>query len=174
MPFKCGLCGLSFETADEFTRHKLAHQEQQEKSEQPEKKGLVCLRCGNPIPTDSYGPNYRGDIICPSCRQTMKVVLADGEVEFAMSKEGAGQTREELLRQYRKWVLEYMKAKDLIDSLVPAPTALSEGKEMLTITVTEDLLAKFQYAETTMAAALREIRQIHEKLHRLQQSGTTD
>ena len=171
MPFKCFSCGVSFGTAEEFMKHKLVHQEQ---SEKPEEKGLICLRCGKPIPTDSSRPNYRGDIVCPGCKQTMKVVMRNGEVAFAMSKEGAEQTREELLKQYRKWVLEYMKAKDLIDSLVPVPTALSKGEKMPTITVTEDLLAKFQYAEATMAAALRERQQIHEKLHRLQQSGTTD
>jgi DNA-directed RNA polymerase subunit RPC12/RpoP len=164
MPFKCALCGLSFETPDDFVKHKLAHQQQQEK---PEKKGLTCLRCGKPIPNNFYGPNYKGVISCPDCRQTMKVVMVNGEVEFAMSQGGAEQTKEELLNQYRKWVLEYNKVKDLIDSLVPVPAALSEGGKMPVITITEDLLAKFQYAEATMGAALREIQQIHEKLHRL-------
>ena len=166
MPFKCSSCGLSFETADEFVKHKLSHQEQTERPERPEKKGLICLGCGNPIPADYYGPNYRGDIVCPSCKQTMKVVIQDGEVEFAMSKGGAEQTGEELLKQYRKWVLEYMKARDLIDSLVTDPTNLSEGERMPKITVTDDLMAKFRYAEATMVAALREIQQIHEKLLR--------
>ena len=165
MPYKCGACGLSFETADEFIKHKIVHQE---KSEKPEKKGLICLRCGKPIPTDSSKPNYTGDIVCPACKQTMKVVMQNGEVALAMSKEGAEQTREELLNQYRKWVLEYVKAKDLIDSLVPVPANLSEGEEMQPITVTEDLLAKFQYAEATIAASLRKRQEIHEKLHRLQ------
>ena len=163
MPFKCALCGLSFETPDEFMKHKLAHQEQLEK---PEKKGLTCLGCGKPIPTDSYGPGYKGVIACPGCRQTMKVVIVNGEVEFAMSQGGAGQAGEELISQYSKWGLEYIKVRDLIDSLVPVPAALSESGKMPTITVTEDLLAKFQYAETTMVAALRQIRQIHEKMYK--------
>jgi DNA-directed RNA polymerase subunit RPC12/RpoP len=163
MPFKCALCGLSFETPDDFVKHKLAHQEQQER---PEKKGLTCLRCGKAIPTDSYGSSYRGVIACPDCRQTMKIVMVNGEIEFAMSQGGADQTKEGLLNQYRKWVLEYTKVRDLIESLVPV-TALSEGGKMPAITVTEDLLAKFKYAETTMVAALREIEQIHEKLHRI-------
>jgi len=164
MPFKCGLCGLSFDTPDEFVKHKLAHQAQQEK---PEKKGLICLNCGRPIPTNSYGLNYKGVIACPGCNQAMKVVLLNGEVDFAMTQGGTEQTGEELLKQYQKWVLEYTKVKELIESLVPVSTVLSEGWKMPTITVTEDLLAKFRYAETTMATTLREIQQIHEKLHKL-------
>ena len=164
MPFKCALCGLSFETPDDFVKHKLAHQQQ---SERPGKQGLTCLRCGRPIPTESYEPNYKGVIACPGCRQTMKVVMVNGEIEIAMSQGGTEQTGEELLKQYRKWVLEYNKVRDLIDSMVPVPAALSESGKMPTITVTEDLLAKFQYAEATMTAALREIQQIHEKLYRL-------
>jgi len=171
MPFKCSSCGMSFQVADEFMKHKLVHKEQ---SEIPEKKGLICFGCGKPIPIDSSKLNYSGDIVCPDCKQNMKVVLQNGEVAFAMSRESAEQTKEELLKQYGKWVVEYVKAKDLIDSLVPVPAALSEGEEMPTVTVTEDLLARFQYAEATMTAALKERRQIHEKLYRLQQSGTTD
>jgi len=149
---------------DDFVKHKLAHQEQAEK---PDKKGLTCLRCGKPIPTDPYGPSYRGIIACSDCRQPMKVVLVNGEIEFAMSQGDAEQTRDDLLRQYRRWVLEYMKVRDLIDSLVPVSAALSDVGKMPAITVTDDLMAKFQYAETTMAAALKEIRQTHEKLHGL-------
>ena len=121
MSFKCALCGLSFETPDDFVKHKLAHQQQ---SERPGKQGLTCLRCGRPIPTESYEPNYKGVIACPGCRQTMKVVMVNGEIEIAMSQGGTEQTGEELLKQYRKWVLEYNKVRDLIDSMVPVPAAL--------------------------------------------------
>lgn len=165
MPFKCNTCGLSFETADEFTKHRLVHQGE---SEKPEKRGLICLGCGKPIPTDSSKLDYTGDIVCPGCKQTMKVVMRNGEVAFAMSKGGTEQTREELLKQYRMWVLEYVKAKDLIDSLLPVSANLPEDEEMPTFTVTEDLLAKFQYAEATIATALRKRQEIHEKLHRMQ------
>jgi len=79
MPFKCGSCGLSFDTAEEFIKHKLAHQEQP-------KSGLICLGCGKPIPVDPSKANYKGDILCPSCGQVMEVTLKNGEVIFAMSK----------------------------------------------------------------------------------------
>jgi len=167
MPFKCALCGLSFETPDEFTNHKLAHQKQLEKQEGPERKGLICLRCGKPIPTDSYEPNYKGVVTCHGCKETMKVILLNGEVEFAMSQGVTEQTGEDLLKQYSKRVLEYAKARDLVDSLMPVRAALSENETIPTIKVTEDLMARFQYAETTMVAALRQIRQIHEQLYRL-------
>ncbi|MFC1925587.1 hypothetical protein ACFLW2_02700 [Chloroflexota bacterium] len=165
MPFKCGVCGLSFDAAEEFMNHKLVHQKE---SQKPEKKGVICLGCGNPIPTDPSTSNYSGEIICSGCGQTMKVILEDGEVVFAMSKGVTVQTGEDLLRQYHKWVIEYVKAKELIDNLVPVPANLSEGGEMPTITVTEDLMARFQYAEATMANALRKRQEIHEKLHKLQ------
>ena len=83
MPFKCFSCGLSFDTVEEFVQHKLAHQEQPKK--QPE-RGLICLRCGKPIPVDSSKADYRGDILCPSCGQTMRVIIQNGEVVLAVSK----------------------------------------------------------------------------------------
>lgn len=77
MPFKCVSCELTFDTAEQFMNHKRAHQEQ------PEKKGLRCLKCGAPIPVDSSMANYRGEILCPNCGQKLKVKLEDGEVLFA-------------------------------------------------------------------------------------------
>jgi len=87
MPFKCFSCELSFDTVEEFAAHRRAHQEQpgEQPGKQPE-KGLICLRCGKPIPVDSSKRDYRGDIPCPNCGQTMRVVLQDGEVVFAVSK----------------------------------------------------------------------------------------
>lgn len=79
MPFKCFSCGLSFDTAEEFMKHKLSHKEP--------KKGLICLRCGKPIPLDSSKASYRGKILCPGCGQTMQVVIQDGEVVIAVIKE---------------------------------------------------------------------------------------
>jgi DNA-directed RNA polymerase subunit RPC12/RpoP len=80
MPFKCFTCGLTFDTVEEFIKHKLSHKEQP-------KKGLICLRCGKPIPLDSSKANYRGNIVCPGCGQTMEVVMQDGEVVVAVIKE---------------------------------------------------------------------------------------
>jgi DNA-directed RNA polymerase subunit RPC12/RpoP len=80
MPFKCFTCGLTFDTTEEFIKHKLSHKEQP-------KKGPICLRCGKPIPLDSSKANYRGNIVCPDCGQTMKVVMQDGEVVVAVLKE---------------------------------------------------------------------------------------
>ena len=80
MPFKCFSCGLSFDTLEEFVEHRLSHKEQP-------KKGPICLRCGKPIPLDSSKANYSGNILCPSCGQTMKVVIQDGEIVLAVIKE---------------------------------------------------------------------------------------
>jgi DNA-directed RNA polymerase subunit RPC12/RpoP len=83
MPFKCFPCGLSFDTVEEFAAHKRAHQEQP--GRQPG-KGPVCLKCGKPILLDSSKRDYRGDIPCPNCGQTMRVIIQDGEVVLAVSK----------------------------------------------------------------------------------------
>lgn len=80
MFFKCFSCGLTFDTVEEFIKHKLSHKEQP-------KKGPICLRCGEPIPLDSSKANYRGNILCPGCGQTMEVVIEDGEVVLAVIKE---------------------------------------------------------------------------------------
>lgn len=83
MPFKCFTCGLTFRTAEEFMEHKLSHKEQPEKGP----KGPICLKCGKPLPLDSSKANYRGNIVCPGCGQTMEVVIQDGEVVIAIIKE---------------------------------------------------------------------------------------
>ena len=70
MPFKCFSCGLSFDTAEKFTEHSLAHKMQ---LDNPEKRGLVCPKCGKPIPIDSSEADYTGSIVCPGCEQTVKV-----------------------------------------------------------------------------------------------------
>ena len=83
MAFKCSSCGQSFDAIEEFAAHKRAHKKQPRK--QPE-KGPICLRCGKPILIDSSKRDYRGDLPCPSCGQTMRVVIQDGEVVVAVSK----------------------------------------------------------------------------------------
>ena len=161
MPFKCNKCGLSFDEASEFMKHKLTHQGESEKQD---KKALVCLSCGESIPDNYLKQNYTGDIVCQNCKQTIRIIIQNGEVLFAMSKGRSEQTREELLIQYPKWILEYVKARDIIEELVPVPDNLTEGVEMKPVKVTEDLLAKFQYAESTMITALRNRQEIHKKL----------
>ena len=78
MPFRCISCVLSFDTAEEFIRHKLAHKEQPE-------KGLVCLKCGRPIPVDPSKSSYKADIHCPDCGQKMKFIIQNRELVLAMS-----------------------------------------------------------------------------------------
>ena len=77
MPFRCFSCGLSFDTVEEFVEHKLVPQEQPE-------RGMI-LRGDKPVPASSSKPNYRGDMLCPNCGQTIKVVIQNGEVIFAAS-----------------------------------------------------------------------------------------
>jgi len=171
MPFKCFSCGLSFDTAEKYAEHSLVHQQQQEC---PENRGLVCLKCGEYIPVDSLEDEFTGNIVCHNCQQIVRVIIRNGEIELAMSSEVAEQTEEELIKQYYSWLIRYIEIKDLIDHLVPVPANLSKGDKMPTIEVTEDLLVKFKYAESTMAFALKKRQEIHEKLYRLQKERRTD
>ena len=165
MPFKCFSCGLSFDTAEEFSKHGLAHKNQ---LENPEGKGLFCLKCGEPFSIDSSEADYTCSVVCPSCSHILDIVVRKGKAELVITKESTEQLREKLLEQYRKYVLKYIEAKDMIESLVPFPVNLLKGEQMPTITITQDLMAKFHYAETTMTDALKKRQEIHEKLHRLQ------
>lgn len=84
MHFKCFSCGLTFDTAQELMEHKRSHKEQPKEGP----KGPICLKCGKPLPLDSSKANYRGNIVCLGCGQTMEVVIQDGEVVIAIIKEG--------------------------------------------------------------------------------------
>lgn len=81
MIFKCALCNLNFNTAEEYMEHRISHQRGQEKN--PEKKqGPVCLKCGKPVSFDSSKESFRGDITCNNCGQRLKVSLENGEIIF--------------------------------------------------------------------------------------------
>jgi len=83
MPCRCFSCGISFDTVGKFVEHKFAehklvHQEPPERD--------TILRSGKPASASSPKANYRDDILCPNCRQPMKVVVEKGEVVLAASK----------------------------------------------------------------------------------------
>ena len=83
MPCRCFSCGLSFNTVGKlvehkFTEHKPVHQEQPE-------RGMI-LGCGKSMSASSPKANYRGDTLCPNCRQPMKMVIQKGEVILTASK----------------------------------------------------------------------------------------
>ena len=165
MPFKCISCGLSFDVAEDFIKHKLTHQGQAAKTD---KKAPACLGCGKPFPADYLKTDYSGDITCPNCGRVAKIVIQNNEVVLAVSKQGTTETEEELLKEYRKWIAEYTEAKDIIENIVPTTASLPEGKGTPAIKVTEDMLTKFHYAEAKMTDALRKRQEIHERLYKLQ------
>lgn len=75
MRFKCVACGIEFATIEELARHKQQHQAGSERS-----SGVICLGCGKSIPLEPSKANYSGPLTCPNCRQTMTVVIENGEV----------------------------------------------------------------------------------------------
>ena len=78
MRFKCFSCGIEFDTIQELAAHKQRHQ-----SETPDSSGITCLGCGKKIPVEASKANYSGPLTCPHCKNTLQVVLRDGEVVTA-------------------------------------------------------------------------------------------
>ena len=78
MRFRCGSCGVEFDTIEQLAAHKRQHQ-----SDVPDSSGITCLGCGRRIPIDASKANYSGPLTCPGCKSTLQVVLRDGEVVTA-------------------------------------------------------------------------------------------
>lgn len=74
------------------------------------------------------------------------------------------ETKEELLKEYGKWTVEYVKAKEALDKLLPPIANLSKGEQMATFVPTKQSLAEFEKAEKRMNDALRKMREALDKL----------
>ena len=77
------------------------------------------------------------------------------------------ETKEELLKEYGKWTVEYVKAKEALDNLLPPIADLSKGEKMATFVPTKQSLTEFKKAEERMNNALRKSRGILDKLGKL-------
>ena len=97
----------------------------------------------------------------------MRVVIKNGELEIAISKENAREEKGALLKQYRKAVLDYQQARDLIETLVPIPANLQIKEEMPLFPIDDDMMAKFHYAHTTIDAALQKRQELHDLILKL-------
>ena len=75
MRYKCVTCGIEFDNIEQLANHKQQHQAGSRSS-----SGVICLGCGKNIPLEPSKANYRGPLTCPNCRQTMTVVIENGEV----------------------------------------------------------------------------------------------
>ena len=78
MRFKCVSCGIEFDTIEQLASHKQQHQASSKSS-----SGVICLGCGKSIPLEPSKANYSGPLTCPNCRETMTIVIEDGEVVMA-------------------------------------------------------------------------------------------
>ncbi len=78
MRYRCNSCGIEFATIEQLAAHKRMHQAGDRPS-----SGVICLGCARRIPLEPSQANYSGPLTCPSCHQTMKVVLENGEVVTA-------------------------------------------------------------------------------------------
>ncbi|MCK4362749.1 MAG: hypothetical protein KAW13_05655 [Dehalococcoidia bacterium] len=72
--------------------------------------------------------------------------------------------KEELLKEYRRWTIEYVEAKRAVDDLLPPIANLSKGKQMTSFVPTEESLAQYDEAVKRMNNALCKIREVLEKL----------
>jgi len=78
MRYKCVSCGIEFDTIEQLASHKQQHQASSRSS-----LGVICLGCGKSIPLEPSKANYSGPLTCPNCRETMTIVIEDGEVVMA-------------------------------------------------------------------------------------------
>ena len=76
------------------------------------------------------------------------------------------ETREELIKQYDKWTVEYMKAKEEVEKLQPPVANLSEGEPLVAFVVTEQSLADYEKAEKKMNRASRKRIEILKRLQK--------
>jgi DNA-directed RNA polymerase subunit RPC12/RpoP len=81
MRFKCVSCGIEFDDIQQLASHKKQHQAAREEATGP--KGITCLGCARKIPLQPSQFNYTGPLTCPSCHETLKVTLKNGEVVVA-------------------------------------------------------------------------------------------
>jgi hypothetical protein len=74
------------------------------------------------------------------------------------------ETKEELLREYAKWTVEYVKAKENLDNLLPPVANLSKREQLKPFVITQQSLIEFSQAEKRLNNALRKRREILKKL----------
>lgn len=74
------------------------------------------------------------------------------------------ETKEELLKEFRKWTVEYVEAKRTVDKLLPPLASLSKGERTTRFVPTEESLAQYDEAVKRMNNALCKRREIWEKL----------
>lgn len=72
--------------------------------------------------------------------------------------------KEELLKEYRRWTIEYVEAKRAVDDLLPPIANLSKGEQMTSFVPTEESLAQYDEAVRRMNNALCKTREVLEKL----------
>lgn len=72
--------------------------------------------------------------------------------------------KEELLKEYAKWTVEYVEAKRTVDGLLPPVANLSKGEQMTSFVPTEESLAQYDEAVKRMNNGLCKMREVLEKL----------
>jgi hypothetical protein len=82
-------------------------------------------------------------------------------------KEENMEEKEYLLEELRKWTVEYEKAREAFNELLPNPVDVSLGEKLGRIVITEELLDKYDEAEKRMDDALAKRREVMEKLREL-------
>ena len=82
-------------------------------------------------------------------------------------KEENMKEKEYLLEELRKWTVEYEKAREAFNELLPNVVDVSSGEKLGRIVITEELLDKYDEAERRMNDASAKRREVMEKLREL-------
>jgi hypothetical protein len=82
-------------------------------------------------------------------------------------KEENMKEKEYLLEELRKWTVEYEKAREAFNELLPNVVDVSLGEKLGRIVITEELLDKYDEAERRMNDVSAKRRKVMEKLREL-------
>ena len=77
------------------------------------------------------------------------------------------ETKEELLKEHAKWIVNYVEADKRLKDLLPPVSNLSRGEKLQYFIVTKESLDEFASAEKDVKNALTKLREIREKLSEL-------
>jgi hypothetical protein len=82
-------------------------------------------------------------------------------------KEENMKEKELLLEELRKWTVEYEKAREAFNKLLPNAVDVSLGEKLGRIVITEELLDKYDEAERRMNDVSAKRREVMEKIREL-------
>jgi hypothetical protein len=94
----------------------------------------------------------------------LKVLRFGNSHRINLAIEDSMETSKELIERYWKWTVEYVKAKEAFDKLLPPAANQSQDEHMIPLSITGQSLIEFEETVSRVETAIRKLRGILEKL----------